>query len=84
MNPEIAEMRKLAGFSTQEQLAEYVDVPRPVIAKWEAGITTPRNKTLLKLADALNTTVDDLLRKTDSDPDESAKGDPGGAEGVGV
>ena len=63
MNPRIAEMRKQAGFSTQEQLAEYVDVPRAVIAKWEAGITTPRNKTLIKLAEPLNTTVDDLLRE---------------------
>ena len=70
MNTRIADIRKQAGFSTQEQLAECVGIPRAVIAKWEAGITTPRYKTLLKLASKLNTTVDDLLRATADEDDE--------------
>lgn len=47
---------------TQEQLAVIMHTDRSTVAKWEAGGSMPRADKLLKLADILNCTVDDLLR----------------------
>ena len=61
MNSKIAILRRNAGYSTQEQLANHLDIPRPVIAKFEAGITTPRIATLARIAIALGCKIEDLL-----------------------
>ena len=53
---------------TQEELARQLRVDRSTIAKWETGQSKPRAETLLKLAQILNCTVDELLR----DPEEKA------------
>ncbi|MCL2545745.1 MAG: helix-turn-helix domain-containing protein [Oscillospiraceae bacterium] len=66
----IADARKAAGFSTQEQLANYIKVSRSTIAKLEAGICVPRWKTLKLIANALNCSVDDLLSDTANQEDE--------------
>ena len=60
-NMRLKEARKAAGFSTQEQLAKELDVPRSTLAKWEAGITQPRANTLTFLARTLGCTIDDLF-----------------------
>jgi len=61
----LAERRKAVG-STQEQLAEVLDVERSTVVRWEAGETTP----LPKLAEALAVSVDELdamlAERTDS------------------
>ena len=62
----IASARKKAGFSTQEQFAERMGVPRATVAKWEAGITMPRTKMLPALALVLNCTVDELLKESEA------------------
>ena len=75
MGNHIAEIRRQAGFSSQEQLARHINIKRLVIAKWEAGITTPRYKTLLKIADALGCTADHLLRPPANPPQQGKAAD---------
>ena len=53
-------LRKRAGL-TQEQLGEMVSVKQNAVAKWELGNGMPRVVTLIKLAQALGCTVDELL-----------------------
>lgn len=47
---------------TQEALAEKLDTHRTTVAKWETGRSRPRAKMLLRLAEVLDCTVDELLR----------------------
>ncbi len=48
---------------TQEELARRIGAPQSSISDLETGaVKNPRVKTLLRLAAALDTTVDDLLR----------------------
>jgi transcriptional regulator with XRE-family HTH domain len=48
---------------TQEELADRIGETQPYISELETGaVRNPRVETLLALADALGTTVDDLLR----------------------
>ena len=56
----IAAFRKIRGM-TQAELAEKLEVARSHVAKWEAGENTPRAETLLKIAEILGTSVDDLI-----------------------
>ena len=56
----IQETRIAAGM-TQEQLAEAVGVSRQTVAKWESGDTSPDLEHAAALADALGTTLDDLV-----------------------
>lgn len=58
----IAEQRKKANLS-QQQVAIELGVDRTAVSKWEVGEALPRADKLLKLAQLLNCTVDDLLRK---------------------
>lgn len=46
---------------TQAELAEQLDVSDKTISKWENGQAFPRIETFEKLADALNTTVEDIF-----------------------
>jgi len=55
----LAERRKAVG-STQEQLAEVLDVERSTVVRWEAGETTPLPRSRPKLAQALAVSVDEL------------------------
>ena len=48
---------------TQEELAKRVGVSQPAIAQYEAGTAVPKLYVTIKLADALNTTIDDLVGK---------------------
>jgi transcriptional regulator with XRE-family HTH domain len=55
-------LRRQAGL-TQEELADRIGETQPYISELETGaVRNPRVETLLALADALGTTVDDLLR----------------------
>ena len=55
-------VRKSAGL-TQKKLAELARVSMPKISAYENGKTSPSCKTLLKLAQALGCSVDDLVKK---------------------
>ena len=46
---------------TQSELADKAEITRSIIAKAEIGLITPSAATLVKLAHALNCTIDELL-----------------------
>jgi DNA-binding XRE family transcriptional regulator len=60
MKNNIAKIRKRKGL-TQMELAELVGVNRFHISKIERGKRTPSVKLLIKIADVLNVSLDDLL-----------------------
>ena len=57
----IQSRRKMCGL-TQEQLAECLGVSRQTVAKWESGETTPDLSNGAALADALDVSLDALIR----------------------
>ena len=56
----IREIRLSRGYN-QEQLAEMANLNRVTIAKYESGKVEPGAQALLRIADALEVTVDQLL-----------------------
>jgi DNA-binding XRE family transcriptional regulator len=60
MKNNIAKIRKRKGL-TQMELAELVGVNRFHISKIERGKRMPSVKLLIKIADVLNVSLDDLL-----------------------
>ncbi len=53
-------MRKRQGMS-QQALADEMHVVRQTISKWEKNLSVPDAEALVRLADALDTTVQELL-----------------------
>ena len=53
-------LRKTKGLS-QEELAEKIHVVRQTISKWEKGLSVPDADLLIRLAEALDTSVSTLL-----------------------
>lgn len=60
LSENIAALRKKQGMS-QQSLAEAVFVTRQTISKWEKNLSVPDADALVRLADALDTTVQALL-----------------------
>lgn len=60
--------RKKAGL-TQKELAEKLGVDQSAVSFWEAGKHAPRGAKLLRLADVLNCSIDELF---DREPRNSA------------
>ena len=60
MGTTIAKLRKKLGL-TQRQLADLAGVLHQHVSRWELGTCTPDTKSLLKLAAALNCSLDDLI-----------------------
>lgn len=60
LGKEIKKKRRLAAL-TQEQLAEKTDLSVTYIGMLERGERIPGLETLIKIADALNATTDELL-----------------------
>ena len=56
----IAALRKQRGM-TQQTLADALYVTRQTISKWEKNLSVPDADALVRLADALETTVQTLL-----------------------
>jgi repressor LexA len=63
----IAEIRRERGYN-QEQLAEMALVSRITLARYETGAIEPGALALSRIADALGTTTDELLCRTDKLP----------------
>jgi transcriptional regulator with XRE-family HTH domain len=55
-------LRTLRGL-TQVRLAEKADVPRSVIARYETGRTELSTKSLIKLATALDCSMEDIVKE---------------------
>ncbi len=58
----LAELRKLNGL-TLEELAQRASLTKSYLSKLERGLSSPTIGTVLKLADALEVTVDQLIAK---------------------
>jgi len=55
-------LRKMCGL-TQVRLAEKADVPRSVIARYETGRTELSTKSLIKLATALDCSMEEIVKE---------------------
>lgn len=63
LNENIKALRKSKGLS-QEELAIKLNVVRQTISKWEKGLSVPDSDMLIKLSEALDTSVSILLGET--------------------
>ena len=48
---------------TQQEIADKMGVHQPKVSEWLRGLRTPNSKTIVKLADVLQETPEDLLLK---------------------
>lgn len=71
LNENLAKIRKERGL-TQEALAIKLNVVRQTISKWENGTAVPDADMLCKIADALETSVADLLGQPHQDTETDA------------
>jgi len=69
LNENIKALRKAKGLS-QEELAIKLAVVRQTVSKWENGLSVPDAGMLMKIADALDTTVNTLLGETVDEPED--------------
>ena len=60
MKTNIRQIRKARGL-TQKQLADMIDVSESIISQYENERKSPSNETLLKLGEALDCSVSDIL-----------------------
>ena len=70
----LAALRKQRGM-TQQSLADALFVTRQTISKWEKNLSVPDADVLVRLADALDTTVQTLLgqpEETSAEPSDIA------------
>ena len=63
LSENIIALRKKQGMS-QQSLADAVFVTRQTISKWEKNLSVPDADALIRLADALDTTVQNLLGRS--------------------
>lgn len=61
INTKLRELRKNANLS-QTELADRLGVGQTAVSMWERGQASPATGKLTAIADALNCTVDELLR----------------------
>ncbi|MHA4990452.1 helix-turn-helix domain-containing protein [Cetobacterium somerae] len=64
--------RKKSGI-TQEELSEAMEVSRQAIAKWEAGLSFPEVKKIIKLSYLFNVSIDYLLKDEIENYEENNK-----------
>ena len=69
LNENIRTLRKTKGLS-QEELAIKLNVVRQTVSKWEKGLSVPDAGMLIKIADALDTTVNILLGEVTPEVEE--------------
>ncbi len=54
------QLRKKLGM-TQQELADKIGLPQPVVARWESGKVKPQRRNLIKLAGGLGLDADQLI-----------------------
>lgn len=59
---------------TQVELAKFIGVGQSTVAMWETGNSIPRGKTLIKLAEVLECSIEKLL-SSESFENEAVKGE---------
>lgn len=60
--PQELRTRRIAAGLTQQQLSERIGVRQSVISLYEKGSNAPSLDVLIKIADTLDCTIDDLVR----------------------
>lgn len=60
LSEQIRKRRKAKGL-TQSELATKLGVQTTTVSMWETGLRTPNIKTLMRLSEVLNCTLNDLL-----------------------
>ena len=71
----LTKRRKLLGI-TQDELAEKLDVSRQSVSKWENGECMPEAEKLIKLADILDISLDELTGRETAAKSEPASNAP--------
>ena len=66
MENRLRRLRKVNGL-TQIRLAEKANVPRSVIARFETGRTELSTKSLIKIANALDCSMEDIVKGAQGD-----------------
>jgi transcriptional regulator with XRE-family HTH domain len=61
-----ASARKKAGY-TQAEVGERLKVHQSAVAQWENGLTSPTASKLVELAKLYHCTVDELLKRGETD-----------------
>jgi len=69
----LLETRKQRGL-TQAELAELADTRQAKLSQYESGAAIPRPPTLAKIAEALNTTAEELLDGVAAEPEKPSSG----------
>ncbi len=72
LNENIKKLRKSKGLS-QEELALKLNVVRQTVSKWEKGLSVPDSEMLIKLAEELDTSVNNLLGETETGENSELK-----------
>lgn len=72
LNENIKKLRKSKGLS-QEELAVKLGVVRQTVSKWEKGLSVPDSEMLIKLAEELDTTVNNILGETVAEEESELK-----------
>lgn len=62
----VKKIRKSKGWS-QSELANKLGVSRTTVTMWESGGKAPRSGTVVRLADVLNCTIDELFGRAPPD-----------------
>lgn len=70
----IAKRRKELGL-TQQELANKLFVSDKVVSKWETGKSIPDTSILVKLSEVLNISLDELLKNTNHNNEETISSD---------
>lgn len=60
---------------TQEQLADLLLVSRQAISKWESDLNEPDIKTLIKLSEIFQISIDELIKGNEIEIKENKKSD---------
>ena len=65
--------REQAGYNTAKEFADVLDIPYNTYTAYENQKREPKLEMLIKIADLLNVSLDDLLGRTPADEDERLK-----------
>lgn len=61
-NLNLGALREKAGYKTQQDLANAINVKRSRISMWEIGKSAPRGSVIIELANALNVDVETVYK----------------------
>lgn len=65
--------REQAGYNTAKEFADVLDIPYNTYTAYENQKREPKLEMLIKIADLLNVSLDDLVGRTPADEDEQLK-----------